>query len=214
MQAPFGRIFDDPILVDKIKATLPKLFFLAEQDASRAGKVGMEIGSVRERILIALMMTKFGAENVKVDIPITETEIDVLVYNHPISIKTISGAKIGGVKAVWTVDAQKAREFVANYKPKYDMLMVQVNWGGPGVFAYIPLKVQEEVFSAFGRDKYFLLPKQGTNPRGVEISRDAMLRLSLHSDTKKIVISWIRPTEKYKPIPEMVGLLVRELTQL
>lgn len=142
-------------------------------------------------------MHKFGVENVKTDIPITETEIDVIVHDHPLSIKTISGARIGGVKAIWTVDAQKAREFVAQYKPKYDMLLVQVNWGGTGVFAYIPLKVQEEIFSSFGRDKYFSLPKQGTNPRGVEFSKEAMMRLSLHPDIKRIIVPWIRPIEKF-----------------
>lgn len=197
MDAPYLKIFEDADLLDKIRAKLPRLFFLAELDASRAGKVGMEIGSVRERIIIALMMMKFGVDNVKTDIPITETEIDVIVHNQPLSIKTISGARIGGVKAIWTVDAQKAREFVANYKPKYDILLVQVNWGGSGVFAYIPLKVQEEIFSVFGRDKYFSLPKQGTNPRGVEFSKEAMARLSVHPDVKRITINWIRPTEKF-----------------
>lgn len=197
LDAPYLRIFEDVKLVDKIKANLPRLFFLAELDASRAGKVGMEIGSVRERIIIALMMTKFGVENVKTDIPITETEIDVIVHNHPLSIKTISGARIGGVKAIWTVDAQKAREFVANYKPKCDILLVQVHWGGSGVLAYIPLKVQEEMFGVFGRNKYFSLPKQGTNPRGVEFSKEAMTRLSVHPDVKRIMVNWVRPVEKF-----------------
>ncbi|HKU48741.1 MAG TPA: ThaI family type II restriction endonuclease [Nitrososphaera sp.] len=197
MASPFPQIFADAALVSTIKAKLPRLFFLAELDASRAGKVGMEIGSVRERILVALLMMKFGASNVRVDIPITETEIDVIVHGQPLSIKTISGEKIGGVKAVWTVDAQKARAFVAGYRPRYDILLVQVNWGGLGKFALIPLKVQEEIFSAFGRDRYFALPKQNTNPRGVEFSRDAMSRLSTHPDTLKIEINWIRPTEKY-----------------
>ncbi len=157
----------------------------------------MEIGSVRERIIIALLMTKFGAPNVKVDIPITETEIDVIVHGHPLSIKTISGARIGGVKAVWTVDAQKARAFVAGYKPKYDILLVQVNWAGRGIFAYIPLMVQEEVFSALGRDRYFSLPKLNTNPRGVEFSKEAMACLSSHPDTQRIEVDWVRPIEKY-----------------
>jgi hypothetical protein len=195
--SPIKSIFTDSVIIDKIRGKLPYLFFLAELDASRAGKVGMEIGSVRERIIIALLMYKFGQESVKTDIPITETEVDVIVQNYPLSIKTITGARIGGIKAIWTVDAQKAKEFVASYKPKYDILLVQINWGGSGIFAYIPLKVQEEIFSSLGRDKYFSLPKQGTNPRGVEFSKEAMTRLSRHPDIMKIDISWIRPTEKY-----------------
>ena len=82
MDAPYLKIFEDAKLIDKIKLKLPRLFFLAELDASRAGKVGMEIGSVRERIIISLMMTKFGIENVRTDIPITETEIDVIPRNR------------------------------------------------------------------------------------------------------------------------------------
>ncbi len=35
---------------------LPHLFFLADLDASRAGKIGMEIGSVRKRIIVALLI--------------------------------------------------------------------------------------------------------------------------------------------------------------
>lgn len=197
MGNPASEIFEDVALVHKIKKRLPYLFFLAELDASRAGKIGMEVGSVRERIIVALLMYKFGPANVRVDIPITETEVDVIVRGQPFSIKTITGAKIGGVKAIWTVDAQKAREFVAGYKPRYDIFLVQVNWGGLGIFADIPLKVQEEIFSALGRDRYFRLPKQGTNPRGVEFSREAMSRLTSHPDTQKIKIEWKRPIEQY-----------------
>lgn len=157
----------------------------------------MEIGSVRERIIIALMIYKYGKENVRTDIPITETEVDVIVREHPASIKTITGARIGGVKAVWTVDAQKAREFVANYNPRFDILLIQVNWGDIGIFANIPVAAQKDVFKKLGRDSYFSLPKQGTNPRGVEFSKDAMLALVAHGNTSKIEIVWTRPTETY-----------------
>ncbi len=119
----------------------------------------MQIGSAREAVIIALLIHKFGEQNVRTDIPITEPEVDVIVNNHPISIKTITAKTIGaGVKAIWTVDAQKAREFVASYKPKCDVILIQVNYGGSGVFAFIPLSVQE-VFLNLGRDKYFWLPK-------------------------------------------------------
>jgi hypothetical protein len=41
-------------------------------DSSRAGKAGMQIGSAREAIIIALLIYKFGEQNVRTDIPITE----------------------------------------------------------------------------------------------------------------------------------------------
>jgi hypothetical protein len=46
------EIFDDEFLVEKIKKKLPYLFNIAELESSRAGKIGMEVGSIREKILI------------------------------------------------------------------------------------------------------------------------------------------------------------------
>ncbi len=43
------EIFSDKNLTAKIQKRLPHLFQLAELDSSRAGKVGMEVGSVREK---------------------------------------------------------------------------------------------------------------------------------------------------------------------
>ena len=43
-----SELFTDQSLVAKIQKRLPVLFYLAELESSRAGKVGMEVGSVRE----------------------------------------------------------------------------------------------------------------------------------------------------------------------
>ena len=64
------EIFEDEKLVGKIKTRLPYLFQLAELESSRAGKIGMEVGSLRERIIVALLIYKFGEENVETEIPI------------------------------------------------------------------------------------------------------------------------------------------------
>jgi hypothetical protein len=61
---------------------------LAELESSRAGKIGMEVGSIREKIIIALLIYKFGAENVNTEIPIIEAEVDVEVFGKPLSIKS------------------------------------------------------------------------------------------------------------------------------
>ncbi|MCX6009886.1 MAG: ThaI family type II restriction endonuclease [Chloroflexi bacterium] len=39
------EIFEDERLAEKIKSRLPYLFQLAELEASRAGKIGMQVGS-------------------------------------------------------------------------------------------------------------------------------------------------------------------------
>ncbi|MCP4261935.1 MAG: hypothetical protein GY774_31200 [Planctomycetes bacterium] len=107
------ELFTDKTIINKINDKLPKLFYLAELESSRAGKVGMEVGSIREKILIALLIYKFGELNIETEIPITEPEIDVKVFNKPISIKTITG-NLSGVKLIWTVDAAKSKEFGEN----------------------------------------------------------------------------------------------------
>jgi hypothetical protein len=73
----------------------------------------MEVGGLRERIIVALLIYKFGKENVITNIPITFPEADVILKGHynPISIKTKSGKGLSGVKIVWTVDWQKVEEF-------------------------------------------------------------------------------------------------------
>ncbi|MHC1572466.1 MAG: ThaI family type II restriction endonuclease [Methanosarcinales archaeon] len=61
-----AEAFTDEKLVDRIKTHLPYLFQLAELESSRAGKIGMEVGSLRERIIIALIIYKFGEANVEI----------------------------------------------------------------------------------------------------------------------------------------------------
>ena len=192
MSSKLIEIFQDDVIQNKIKNKLPYLFAIAEIEASRAGKIGMEVGSIRERILIALLIYKFGQDNVDYELPITEREIDVKLFNAPISIKSITG--LGGVKANWTVDAESARSFVENYEPKADILLAQINWGKTGYLYYIPLESQINVLKVVGVNNYLKLPKPGTNPRGVEYNKDALLRLQHDSDTKSIEIKWSRPT--------------------
>lgn len=170
---------------------MPSLFQLAELESSRAGKIGMEIGSARERIIIALLMYKYGEENVRTDIPITRQEIDVMLFEKPISIKTISGT-LGGIKLIWTVDAKKAVEFSKSYYPTVDVLLAQINWGAVGGFYYFPVSSQIRVFESVGRENYIKLPKSGTNPRGVEITKRAVDLLTHDGKALKIDIKWER----------------------
>jgi len=65
-----NELFNDAKIILKIQKRLPALFQLAELESSRAGKIGMEVGSVRERILIALLINKFGHKFVNTELPI------------------------------------------------------------------------------------------------------------------------------------------------
>jgi len=184
MSGKLIEIFEDERLVGKIKRRLPYLFQLAEMESSRAGKTGMEVGSVRERIIVALLIYKFGEANVETEIPITEPEVDAKLFGEPVSIKTITGKSFGGVKLIWTVDAQKAREFRENYYPHCDILLVQINWNDVGGFYYIPLEVQKRLFDKIGRENYIKLQKPGTNPRVVEITIEALTSLAEDNESR------------------------------
>lgn len=198
------EIFRDKILKKKIEDKLPHLFHIAELESSRAGKIGMQVGSAREGILVALLIYKFGEKNVETEIPITESEVDAKLFGNPISIKTITGEGFSGVKLIWTVDAQKAKEFRESYYPSCDILLAQINWNGRGGLYYIPLKTQKELFEKIGKKSYIKLPKPGTNPRGVEITKEALLKLVRDKETQGIEISWQRLKIDYNPYKRWV----------
>lgn len=206
MNYEISQLFYDKVLIERIKVKLPYLFQLAELESSRAGKIGMEVGSVREKIITALLIYKFGEQNVESEIPITEAEVDVKLFGNPISIKTITGKKPVGVKLIWTVDAQKANEFSKKYRPNCDMILVQINWDNGGGFYYISQETQVEVFESIRRENYIKLPKQGTNPRGVEMSNEAMQKLINHPNTLQISINWKKEKINFKPFARWVEL--------
>jgi hypothetical protein len=206
MSSHLIEIFEDADLVDKIKRRLPYLFQLAELESSRAGKTGMEVGSVRERIIIALLIYKFGEANVETEIPITEPEVDAKLFGKPVSVKTITGKSFGGVKLIWTVDAHKAEEFRENYYPHCDILLVQINWNDVGGFYYIPLNVQKRHFDRIGRYNYIKLPKPGTNPRGVEITKEVLSNLVEDTESRSISINWKKTRIEFNSYRRWVDL--------
>ena len=118
---------------------------------------------------------------------------------EPLSIKTITNSGFGGVKLIWTVDAQKAREFRKTYYPHYDILLIQINWSGVGGFYYIPLEAQQALFDRIGNERYIKLPKQGTNPRGVEITKEALSQLARDEMSNAIRIHWQKAEVAHDP---------------
>jgi len=198
MASRLREIFDNSVMVDKIQQRLPYMFQIAELECMRGGKIGMEVGNLRERIIVALIVSLFGRENIETEIPTTQPEVDLKLFGEPISIKTISGM-VNGVKLVWTVDPQKVAEFVDTYSPTCDLLFIQIRWGELGRFCYIPVEVQEAVLNRLGKRRYIVPPKQGTNPRGVEISREALEASINDSRSKTIPIHWIKVETTYNP---------------
>lgn len=151
----------------------------------------MEVGTARERVLIALFMYIYGSEKIEFP-PSTSPELDVRVNGHPVSIKTKSSSGLSGVKLVWTVDWRAIDSFLASYHPVSDLLYVNILWGKTGSFTLIPRHVLAETLQEIGIDRYVTIPPRGTNPRGVEISREALGLLLDHHATQSLPIEWRR----------------------
>lgn len=173
------EIFEDKKLMKKIKERLPHQFQLAELQSSRAGKTRMEVSSLWERIIVALLIYRFSEANIETEIAITEPEVDAKLFGEPVSIKTITSKSFSDVKLIWTVDAQKAKEFYESYYPHCDILLNQINWNDTGGFYYIPLQAQKRLFAKIGKQNYIKLLKPGTNPRDIKLSE--LLKKSLKS---------------------------------
>ena len=186
------QIFEDSELIKKVRNRLPYLFQLAEEECSRAGRIGMQIGSVREQIIIALLIHKFGWDNINTDIPITASEVDVEVFKKPISIKTKTGGGFSGVKIIWTVDRATVLNFLDNYYPSCDTIFIQLIWNGNGGLYFIPLETQIKWMEKLSRHGYIKLPPEGTNPRGVEFTGNALSAMINDDLTRSINIFWKR----------------------
>jgi len=115
------------------------------------------------------------------------------LFNKPVSIKTIKkklttqkSNKLSGsgIKLIWTVDWEKVKNFCNIYEPKSELLLVEVVWEQTGGFYYIPLEVQKEIFELLGKEEYLFKHREGTNPRGVELSNKA-IKMMLENDQTK-----------------------------
>lgn len=188
---PFGKkLFTSPYRERVIKV-LPTLFNMVELENRRGKKLGMEVGTARERVIIALFMYVYGFE--KIEFPeSTSPELDVLVDGHPVSIKTKSTGGFSGVKLVWTVDWDAIDGFLDSYYPKSDLLYINILWGKVGSFNLVPQHVQAELLQEIGIVRYTKVPARGTNPRGVEFSREALGSLVGHQETQSLQIAWNR----------------------
>jgi len=66
------------------------------------------------------------------------------------------------------------------------------------------------VFDEIGKESYLKLPKAGTNPRGVEITKEALTKLVNDSTTMSIQINWKRDIVKFNPYKRWIDLWMEE----
>jgi len=84
------------------------------------------------------------------------------------------------------------------------MFFVHINWSNGGGLYFFSQEIQEEVLSRLGRESYLKLPKKGTNPRGVEMTNEALKLLSDHPNKFFIPINWKKTKIEYDPFKRWV----------
>lgn len=86
------------------------------------------------------------------------------------------------------------------------MLLTQVNWDNLGWIYFFSISAQIETLQQLSRQKYIKLPIAGTNPRGVEISAEALNILSNDPSCLKIPVLWHRKKVDYNPYERWLEL--------
>ena len=182
-------------LVSMVKNSLPKLFKTAEIETTRGGKIGMEVGVLRERILISMLIKSFGPENVETDLSSNENSKDTRIFEDNLSIKTFTNSGYGGLKIFWASDNGSVSKALESYKPQHHLMISQICWGtNKGGLFLVPLSVQNELFDKVGSNGY--LKVNGGNNRGISIQTEVLKTMLLHKDTKKIQVEWNTPEIK------------------
>lgn len=188
--------FNNQLFTSLVKNNLPKLFKKAEIESMRGGKIGMEVGVLRERILIALLLKSFGDKNVKFDFSSTDNSKDTQVFDDVLSIKTFMNNGYGGIKVFWASDNKTVMNAVSNYVPQNHLLISNINWGTKNGGLYlIDLETQIEIFNNIGVEKYLKI--NNGNNRGISIQTEVLKTLLSHKKTKRIIVNWEDPKLNY-----------------
>jgi len=198
-----NELFTNKTYTATIQKGLPTLFHVANEESKRGGKIGMEVGSLRERILIALLFVFYGKKRVSDNVSITNSEADVFLDGAKVSVKT--STNFHKFKLKWTANRSAASSFVASYRPTCHLLYGFIKWNDWGGLYFVSEKIQVEVFNQIGRAKYLKIPNDGTNNRGIEIDSSACEKLISHPGALKIPIMWKPPQKDYNPVDRWVG---------
>ena len=198
---------DNQDFQNKVKNNLPMLFRKAELETMRGGKIGMEVGVIRERIIVSLLLSAFGQDNILTEVAASENSKDVEVFGDEISIKTFTNNNYEGVKVFWASDNTIIKETCNKFKPKSNILLAQIKWGcnEGGVF-YIPVEVQNEIFNRVGVGNYLKINNR--NNRGISINKDILKEMINHPSTSRIEIKWGNPEIEYNVYDRWINEII------
>ena len=191
------QLLTSPRYTKTIQQNLPPAFQTVEAEL----KGNPAVGLLREQIILGMLIAFLGEENVELIPSGVNPDIDCYVGSEPLSIKTVSLSS--GIRLKWTSNAVKAKQFIDSYKPTSDLLVVRIMWEKIGGIQFIPLEIQQHVFSQIGVTQY--LDYRGTtNTRGVNLSLEAEQAFYRHPHTVSLSILWERTEETINPISKWI----------
>lgn len=184
--------FDAPSFIERIKKQLPKLFREAREEAKEINNTFI-VGNFRKQKLKTLLIEHFGKENIEFFSSSILPGVDMKIHSHPVSIKTIT--ENNALKVIWGSDRKKMIEKMEEYSPPSNIILARINWEmkeryQPCGLFWIPIKAQLNLIKSMGIDNYFRPPKEGTNSRGVPLSKLAFRALLKDTNTKRIEVNW------------------------
>lgn len=173
----------------------PKFVAIANAMSTHNGRIGQEVGKLRERALIYLLYRFLGEDIDECpiddsDVGVHEKEKDVSIFDRDVSIKTLTGknGKYSPLKLSWVDDQDKAKEFIDNFKPTCDLLVACIDWGNVANIYYIDCETQTTVLDSLPSDKRLVLAKGYT--KGTRLHSQAWLEMLQHENTLKLPINW------------------------
>lgn len=155
---------------------LISLYQLSQTECSRSSGLTPEVGSSREKDLIA----SFASNPIlKVNYDISnEKEEDVKINNNNISIKHSSNKNNtqSGIKIIWTVDLEKRKEFIKHFIFKCNLIIVYVRFDTKMENGYIEIiyiscdeLIHQQMNSSIRNEPIFKCLKG--NSRGIEFDK-------------------------------------------
>jgi len=184
--------FNDPVFKKMVQGKLPKLFKEAQTEAETYSNT-MAVGLHRKKKIIGLLIKFLGSTKVDDVFSTKMSELDVRIDNHEISIKTISNNN--ALKITWTTESKKVALLMKEYIPRYDIILAKINWDMKDIYQpsglfFIPKDTQKNILYKLGRNNYIKPPKEGTNAKGIQLTKQAFKELLADNDTLHIDVDW------------------------
>ncbi len=190
---------------------LAKLYQSSQQEHTKNNGLSTEIGTSREKDLVALLKTN---PDLRVDYDIdNKGEADCIIKDRKISIKHISNKKIGqsGLKIKWTSNEKKQKEFIKSFRFTCSMLIVFVRFEDLTKvtleFIFISKKTLQEQYKESKKSGEKVFKAIKGNSRGIEFEKSFFNKMMDNKMYHLVANIQNLPCEKCDPITKRMKLL-------